>query len=83
MIQVLLDIIGIWDSGGWVMLPLCVLALLIYITGFEMLLFLRSYNIKINADQNLNSWIIDPNKAPKLLEKSFFILKKMLLLQNI
>ena len=47
-------IFGIWGSGGWVMIPLCLLAILIYTTGFEMFLFLRSFDLKINANQNLN-----------------------------
>lgn len=65
MFLIITEIFGIWGSGGWVMIPLCLLAILIYTTGFEMFLFLRSFDLKINANQNLNTWILDPDQAPK------------------
>ena len=65
MFLIITEIFGIWGSGGWVMIPLCLLAILIYTTGFEMFLFLKSFDLKINANQNLKTWILDPEKAPK------------------
>ena len=65
MFLIITEIFGIWGSGGWVMIPLCLLAILIYTTGFEMFLFLRSFDLKINANQNLKTWILDPDQAPK------------------
>ena len=65
MFLIITEIFGIWGSGGWVMIPLCLLAILIYTTGFEMFLFLRSFDLKINANQNLKTWILDPEQAPK------------------
>ena len=65
MFLIITEIFSIWGSGGWVMIPLCLLAILIYITGFEMFLFLRSYDLKIKANENLKSWILDPEQAPK------------------
>ncbi|MDC3132273.1 MotA/TolQ/ExbB proton channel family protein [Opitutae bacterium] len=65
MFLIITEIFSIWGSGGWVMIPLCLLAILIYITGFEMFLFLRSYDLKIKANENLKSWILDPGQAPK------------------
>ena len=47
------------------MIPLCLLAILIYTIGFEMFLFLRCFDLKINANQNLKTWILDPEQAPK------------------
>lgn len=64
MVLIITDIFSIWGSGGWVMIPLCLLAILIYTTGFEMFLFLKSFDLKIKPDQNLKSWIIDPEQAP-------------------
>ena len=64
MFLIISEIFSIWSSGGWVMIPLCILAILIYTTGFEMFLFLRSFNLKIKAKQNLKKWILDPNQAP-------------------
>ena len=65
MFLIITKIFEIWGSGGWVMIPLCLLAILIYTTGFEMFLFLRSFNLKISANQNLKTWILDPDQAPK------------------
>ena len=65
MFLIITKVFGIWGSGGWVMIPLCLLAILIYTTGFEMFLFLRSFDLKINANQNLKTWILDPDQAPK------------------
>ena len=65
MFLIITEIFGIWGSGGWVMIPLCLLAILIYTTGFEMFLFLRNFDLKINANQNLKTWILDPDQAPK------------------
>lgn len=65
MFLIITEIFSIWGSGGWVMIPLCLLAILIYITGFEMFLFLRSYDLKIKSNENLKSWILDPEQAPK------------------
>ena len=64
MFLIITEIFSIWSSGGWVMIPLCLLAILIYTTGFEMFLFLRSFNLKIKAKQNLRKWILDPDQAP-------------------
>ena len=55
MFLIITEIFSIWSSGGWVMIPLCLLAILIYTTGFEMFLFLRSFNLKIKAKQNLEN----------------------------
>ena len=65
MFLIVTEIFGIWGSGGWVMIPLCLLAILIYTTGFEMFLFLRNFDLKINTNQNLKTWILDPDQAPK------------------
>ena len=65
MFLIITEIFGIWGSGGWVMIPLCLLAILIYTIGFEMFLFLRSFDLKINTNQNLKTWILDPEQAPK------------------
>lgn len=57
------EIISILDSGGWVMYPLALLAILIYTNGTEMLLFLRKGNIQINRDSEWTTWVYHPEKA--------------------
>ena len=55
-------IINIWISGGWVMFPLCILAIAIYCLGFDMLLYLKKNNIKLV--KGWKSWIQNPKDAP-------------------
>jgi biopolymer transport protein ExbB len=56
-------IIGIWISGGWVMLPLLLLAVLIYSTGFQLLFFLRKGNIQLGHESEWLNWIYNPEVA--------------------
>ncbi len=56
-------IIGIWLSGGWVMIPLALLAVLIYSNGLQLLLFLRKGNIQLGRETEWNNWVYDPDKA--------------------
>lgn len=57
------QIIGIWLSGGWVMIPLALLAVLIYSTGIQLLLFLRNGNMQLGHETEWISWIYEPSKA--------------------
>lgn len=57
------DIYSIWLSGGWVMLPLAVLAVLIYTTGVQLLVFLRKGNVQLGHEQEWLLWIQDPSRA--------------------
>jgi biopolymer transport protein ExbB len=54
---------GIWLSGGWVMIPLALLAVLIHSSGIQLLLFLRKGNIQLGHESEWMSWIYDPSKA--------------------
>lgn len=65
MFQIITEIFNIWNSGGWVMLPLFFLAILIYATGFEMFLFLKDHDLKLDDYQNWKDWIRNPELAPK------------------
>ncbi|MBL6920367.1 MAG: hypothetical protein ISR41_07710, partial [Puniceicoccaceae bacterium] len=57
------DIIGIWLSGGWVMIPLALLAVLIYSTGLQLLIYLRKGNMQLGHESEWLVWIQDPSKA--------------------
>jgi biopolymer transport protein ExbB len=65
MFLIITEIFNIWGSGGWVMIPLCLLAILIYTTGFEMFLFLKDYNQGLDSNGKISSWITHPELAPK------------------
>ena len=56
-------IIGIWMSGGWVMIPLALLAVLIYSTGIQILLFLGKGNIQLGRESEWMQWIYNPAQA--------------------
>jgi len=56
-------IIGIWLSGGWVMIPLALLAVLIYSNGIQILLFLRKGNVQLGNDSQWLQWVYNPAQA--------------------
>lgn len=56
-------IINIWLSGGWVMIPLALLAVMIYSTGIQLLLFLRKGNVQLGHDTEWLNWVYAPDKA--------------------
>ncbi|MFQ3223921.1 MAG: biopolymer transport protein ExbB [Lentimonas sp.] len=62
-IDLLEKIIGIWVSGGWVMIPLALLAVLIYTIGIQLLVFLRKGNIQLGHESEWLEWVYDPSKA--------------------
>ncbi len=57
------DITGIWLSGGWVMIPLALLAVLIYSTGLQLLIYLRKGNMQLGHESEWLVWIQEPAKA--------------------
>jgi biopolymer transport protein ExbB len=59
----LAKIIGIWISGGWVMIPLALLAVLIYSTGLQLLVYLRKGNMQLGHESQWLVWIQEPAKA--------------------
>ena len=54
---------NIWTDGGWVMIPLGCLAILIYASGLQLLLFLRKGNIQLGHESEWLHWIEEPEKA--------------------
>lgn len=57
------QILSILDSGGWVMYPLAILAVLIYMNGFELMLFLSKGNIQLGRDSEWLTWVYNPTEA--------------------
>ena len=57
------NVLSIWVAGGWLMLPLFILGLLIYYTIFEILVYLRRHNFaQANPDQWAH-WVELPDQA--------------------
>jgi len=60
LVQTILDI---WIKGGWLMVPLALLALVIYLSGFELIFFFRRYGFD-KADKNIwGHWVDRPEEA--------------------
>ncbi len=56
-------VLDIWLKGGWLMVPLAILAFFIYLAGFELVFFFRRYGFD-KADKNTwGHWIDKPDEA--------------------
>ncbi len=56
-------IFQIWLSGGWVMIPLFVLAVLLYTQAFQLVLFMRRNDLSTRKEAHWWEWVRDPEKA--------------------
>ena len=63
MFETIIKCLEIWKSGGWVMAPLFLLAILIYTNGVALLLFLSKGNIQLGREDQWNEWVSHPEKA--------------------
>lgn len=59
----LTEILGIWKSGGWVMIPLFILAVLLYAQAFQLVLYLRRTDLHSKSESEWFSWVRDPSLA--------------------
>jgi biopolymer transport protein ExbB len=53
----------IWLSGGWVMLPLFALALLLYAQAFQLVMYLRRSDIGSDDEMQWWHWVRSPGQA--------------------
>jgi biopolymer transport protein ExbB len=56
-------IVEVWISGGWVMLPLALLALAIYIPGVHLFLQLRLGGLRLRSQHHWSAWVEQPHKG--------------------
>lgn len=56
-------ILQIWASGGWVMIPLFLLAVLLYAQAFQLVLYVRRTNLSSEGEQHWWEWVRTPEKA--------------------
>ena len=63
--MIIQDILNIWTHGGWVMIPLSLLAIAIYTTSFDLILYLNKNKIDLDSKNLWKSWIEHPKLAPK------------------
>jgi biopolymer transport protein ExbB len=53
----------IWLSGGWVMIPLLLLAILLYTQAFQLVLFVRRNDISTRKESHWWEWVRHPERA--------------------
>lgn len=53
----------IWLSGGWVMIPLFALAVLLYAQAFQLVLYVRRTNLSGKQEAEWWEWVHDPERA--------------------
>ena len=63
MFEAIIKCLEIWKSGGWVMVPLFLLAVIIYTNGIALLLFLSKGNIHLGREDQWNNWVSHPDIA--------------------
>ncbi len=53
----------IWLSGGWVMIPLFALAVILYAQAFQLVLYVRRTNLDGTNEMEWFDWVRSPEKA--------------------
>jgi biopolymer transport protein ExbB len=56
-------ILQIWASGGWVMIPLFLLAALLYAQAVQLLLYVRRTQLDASTQMHWWDWVCNPEKA--------------------
>lgn len=54
---------SIWTSGGWVMIPLFLLAVLLYAQAFQLVMYVRRTNLRSDSEPYWFEWVREPEKA--------------------
>jgi biopolymer transport protein ExbB len=53
----------VWLSGGWVMIPLFVLAVLLYAQAFQLVMYLRRTDLRSDDEMQWWGWVRSPDEA--------------------
>ncbi len=64
MNSILHQMLHAWESGGWVMAPLALVALVSYGSAAHLLVYLYHRGLTKFTDQNLKTWVASPAEAP-------------------
>lgn len=59
------QILHAWESGGWVMIALAVLGVILYSTAAYLLITLHHRGITRASDEDVKHWLDHPEKAPQ------------------
>src|SRR5882672_888127 len=58
-----------WASGGWVMAPLAIVALIAYGSAAHLLYYLYHRGLTKMTDLDLKGWVAEPAKAPRCIRE--------------
>ena len=58
-----IDMMEILQDGGWVMILLAVLALILYVTAFDVLHFVYSGNLNGKSEFKWRDWVLHPDQS--------------------
>ncbi len=58
-----------WESGGWVMIALAVLGVVLYSTAAHLLITLHHRGITKASDADVKRWLDDPGHAPERIRE--------------
>ena len=56
-------VLEIWQSGGWVMVPLFALAVLLYAQAFQLVFYVRRTRLGGDSELHWWDWVREPEKA--------------------
>ncbi len=54
---------NIWTAGGWTMIPLCFLSILIYVSAIRLFLYFSKRDFHRIPESTWDQWVIDPSKG--------------------
>lgn len=57
------EIWQIWTSGGWVMIPLFALAVMLYAQAFQLVIYVRRNRLRSETEVHWWDWVRDPGGA--------------------
>jgi biopolymer transport protein ExbB len=63
------EVLRIWSSGGWVMIPLFALAVLLYAQAFQLVLYLRRNRLRAETEVRWWDWVRDPKDADPTVKR--------------
>ena len=54
---------NIWTAGGWTMVPLCFLSILIYCSAIRLFLYFSKRDFKRVPESQWSEWVMDPSRG--------------------
>jgi len=58
------QVLHIWLGGGWVMIPLFLVACILYTQAFQLLIYTLRCSLRGDPEKDWPQWVREPDKAP-------------------